>query len=223
MGSSPLQLAASAFQEANVGTLSSFTMTAFPYNHALDIINEAISEMNRAGVYTYTDLSQLLTYTPSVYTYNLDTVAAYPIEPRKIQYLRLESTTTSKGELVEYNFRDFQKRFMTGAMPTGKPLGWSKYGNTLYLSSIPDQDYKVTIYYFSSIPLITVGSNDTTSMGLPPVYEDILRKLIYALLLGVMGRPDFSTQYQLARQKVDEAVAINQTDYGMPTQMPKAF
>jgi hypothetical protein len=223
MASTALQLAAAACNDAGLDqTLTSFSMAEWPYSSLLDVTNRAIAEMNRAGNLVFGETTQVLTYTPSVYTYNLNTVAANPIEPRRILRLRRELVNQS-GELAEYNFRDFQKRFWVNTIPTIKPVAWAKFASTLYLNSIPDQDYTLTMYYYQPIQPIVVGSNDNSVTIVPFYHEDVLREMIFAQLIGYMGRPDFSNAYTLAKQKLATLVAKSNEDIGLPQNMPRAF
>ena len=221
--STALQIAADAYNDAGTDqTLTSFTMSEWPYSIALNVINTAIGDMNREGSYSFGEASQLLTYTPGNSSYNLNTVASYVIEPRRIMRVRRELTNYA-GELKEYNYRDFQRYFRNTSLITQKPVAWSKYSGILYLNSIPDQDYNLTIYYYQQIQPIVVGVNDNQDTIIPEYHEDVLRDLMKAQLLKEMGRPDFSNQYTLAMKKVAELVARSNEDTGIPSVMPRAF
>jgi len=223
MTSTALQIAAAAYNDARMDqTLTSFSMTEWPYSIALDVINSAIADMNRAGSYSFAESNQALTYSPGLSTYNLNTVASSVIEPRRIMRVRRELASNA-GELSEYNFRDFQKRFLSVTQPTAQPTAWGKYGQTLYLNTIPDKDYTLTIYYYQQIQPIVIGSNDNQATIIPSYHEDVLRDLTKAILLKEVERGDFANQYTLAIKKVQALVARSNEDGGLPQNFPRAF
>lgn len=223
MSTTALQIAADACNDAGLDqTLTSFTMTEWPYSAVLNCMNTAISDMNRAGSFSFGETSLALTYSSGVSSYDLNTVGSSVIEPRRIIRLRRELVNYA-GELTEYNYRDFQRNFRATTIPTQQPTAWAKFGGTLYLNNKPDQDYTLTLYYYKQIQPIVVGTNDTLATIIPEYHIDVLRDLTKAILLKEMGRPDFSNQYTLAMKKVNALVAKSQEDVGIPTCFPRAF
>lgn len=224
MVSTALQVAAGAFLDAGTGQdLTAFDMTTeFPFCLALNCINSAISALNLMGSYSFAETTLILPYSVGVSSYNLNTVGPTVIEPRRIMRLRRELVGLA-GELVEYNYRDFQKRFRAAALQTQQPRTWAKYAGILYLDSIPDKDYTHTLYYYQHIEPIVVGVNDNLPTIIPEHHIDILRDMTNANLLKEMGRPDFANQYTLAKVKASALLARSNQDSGMLTQMPRSF
>lgn len=223
MATSILQIVADAYLDAGTDqTITSFSMTEWPFSAALNIVNSAIADLNRLGSYSFAEAELLLPYTAGVGSYDLNTVGPYVIEPRRIMRLRRELLNQA-GELTEYNYRDFQKRFRANAVPTQKPFGWAKFGGTLFLNSIPDQDYQLTLYYYQQIQPIVVGVNDNSPTIVPEYHTDVLRDMTKACLLKEMQRPDFANQYALAKGKADKLLARSNEDVGMPTSLPRTF
>jgi len=62
---------------------------------------------------------------------------------------------------------------------TGTPAYAYVMGSSLYLSEIPDAEYTISIIYYK-IP--TAISDTSTSITVPAVYEEVLRKMIYRRL-----------------------------------------
>lgn len=223
MVTTALQVAAAAYLDAGTDqTLTSFSLSEWPYSSALHIINSAIADLNRLGSYSFSESSLVLPYSAGVYTYNLNTVGPAIIEPRRIMRLRRELSGYA-GELAEFNFRNFQRRFMNIQAPTQQPLAWAKYSTTLYLNSIPDQDYQLTLYYYQQIQPVVVGVNDNSPTIIPEYHIDVIRDLTKAILLKEMGRTDFANQYTLAVKKATMLLARSNEDCGLPTNMPRMF
>lgn len=212
-----LAIAASAFKQANLDqTLSSFSMTDFPYNCALDLFNLVIREMNRKGRYWFAETSQTLAYSAGVYQYNYNTLN---IPPHAILRLRKEATD-HYGELTQLNWREFQQLYRRSAIETTEPVAWSKYGGLLELSSKPDQDYTIKVYYLQALPLVV---NTTDSLLGGDENEDVYQEGVYAYLLQRLARQDWQQAYQLFDAKTNALLADIKQDAGQPRQLPAAF
>lgn len=215
--SNALQICASAYKQLNLDqVLVSFNMSEFPYNCALDLINTVIQEMNRKGRYWFAETSTGLTYTPGIYQYNLTSLN---IDPKAIIRVRTEASGF-QDELKQVNWKTFQRHYRSGTIQAGRPSHWSKFGNILELSTIPDQNYLIRIYHFQDIPLMTAS---TSVPIVPEKDEDILREGVMAYLAKIIGRPDTTTLYTLYATKVEALLADMKEDAGMPTQMPAAW
>ena len=219
MATSALDICESAYRQANLDqTLSSFSMTDFPYSIAQDLLNTVIQEMNRKGAYWFTETSADLTYSGGVYQYTFSSVAS-DLDPKRILRLRKESTN-HKQELIQMNWRRFQERYRRDAVQTGEPLHWAKYGNSLELSTIPDQDYTIKVYYLRDMPLVT-ATTDTLLCQVGD--EDVFREGVYAYLLDRLGRPDAQAKMAAYLNKVGDLLADMKQDSGIALQIPAAF
>lgn len=218
--STALQIAADAYALVNMDqTLSSFSNSQeFPYNIALILFNDLISELNRKGNYWFCETSVSLAYSPGVYTYDLTTLATPPIEPKRITRIRRE-LLNYEGELVEYNWRNFQRRYRLTTIPIQMPNGWAKYDQQIQLNYIPDQDYTQKLYYYQDIPAV-VNTGDI--LPVPQMHEDVLRYGIANKLRKRMEIPDPALDADFQMKLADLIGAIGE-DAGMGTQMPAAF
>ena len=216
--STAIQVCAEAYRNANLDQdLTSFsTSQEFPYNLSIDLINKVIREMNRMGSWWFTETETALAYTVGVYSYSFTSLS---VDPKKVLRIRRE-VSGQQGELRQYNWRQFQITFRQSSILTTLPTGWSKYGNTLELNVIPDQDYTLGLYHYRDMPVIAA----TTDTFLVPVAdEDVLTDGVYAYLLQRMGRPDFQAAYQLFKEKAVALMGDNRQDAGLPSQMPANF
>jgi len=211
-----LGICQAAYRQVNLDqTLSSFSNSQeFPYNIALDLINTVIQEMNRMGRYWFAETSLALTYTLGINTYNLGS-----IDPKDVTRIRREAENY-QGELQELNYRAFQRKFENNIPPIQMPKRWSKFNNTLFFDSIPDQDYTITLYYFEDIPQVV---NTTDTLIIPFKDEDVIREGVYAYLCERIGRPDFGEAYQNYLNKISKLLADMKKDTGLPQQWPGAF
>ena len=217
--STALQIAASAYAQANMDqTLTSFSMSDFPYNVAKDLLNTVIQEMNRMGRYWFTETSATLSYSGGVYQYTYSSIASN-LDPKGILRLRKE-LVDHKQELVQVNWRAFQERYRRDAVQTAEPLYWAKFGNQLELNAIPDQDYTIKVYYLRDMPLVTSASENLLCQDTD---EDVFREGVYAYLLNRLGRPDWEKAYQIFRDKASDLLADMRQDVGLARQMPASF
>lgn len=219
MSSTALQIVASAYKQANMDqTLSSFSMSDFPYNIAMDLLNTVIQEMNREGRYWFTETSATLTYSAGVYQYAYSSIGS-GVDPKSILRIRKEATD-HKQELTQMNWRAFQECFRRDAVQTTEPTHWAKYGTQLELNCIPDQDYTIKVYHLRDMPLVSAVSD---TLLCQEADEDVFREGVYAYLLNRLSRPDADKAYQFYWKKVQSLLADMKQDVGMPRQMPAAF
>ena len=217
--STALQIAASAYAQANMDqTLTSFSMSDFPYNVAKDLLNTVIQEMNRMGRYWFTETSATLSYSGGVYQYTYSSIASN-LDPKGILRLRKE-LVDHKQELVQVNWRAFQERYRRDAVQTAEPLYWAKFGSQLELNTIPDQDYTIKVYYLRDMPLVTSSGDYLLCQDTD---EDVFREGVYAYLLNRLGRPDWEKAYQIFRDKASDLLADMRQDVGLARQMPASF
>jgi hypothetical protein len=214
--SQAILIVAAAFRQANLDqTLISFNPSQeFPYNCGQDLINTVLQEMNRLANFGFTQTRTGLPYGVGVYQYALTNSF---IDPKRIIAVRKELTRQS---LKPMNWSQFQKRFRSAPIATGEPIAWAKFGNTLELSHIPDKDYTLSVQHYTDMPLITSG---TQTLLLAESDEDVIRDGVYAYLLQRMGRDDFSTAYQLYRDKLTLLIQNQKADASLAQQMPAAF
>lgn len=219
--SNALQICADAYAEANLDqTLTSFSTTQeFPYNIAKTLINTVIKEMDRMGEFWFCETSVSMPYSPSTSSWNLTTLAAYPIDAKRITRVRTEATNYW-NELTELNYRKFQALYRVAAIPSAQPQRWAKYQNTVYTDSSPDQDYSLNLYYFQDMPLV---ASETDTLLVPTKDEDVVREGVFAYLCQRIGRPDYQLAYELYMQKVKTLLVTVKKDVGLPTQMPASF
>jgi hypothetical protein len=103
---------------------------------------------------------------------------------------------------------------------TVEPTAWSKYGATIELNSIPDQDYSLYVYHYKDIPVI---SATTDEMTVPDQDMDLLERGCYFYLGYKIGKWDYATALQLLRAKAAPFLVQVKEDAGIPSQMPAAF
>lgn len=197
--------------------ITSFSSTLeFPYNLAQDILNDVLRMMNRAGNLWFTETKTALTYGVGTYTYSFTTLA---VDPQKVINVRLEATD-HWGELTQYARRAFQNRWRKSSILTTKPTAWTKYGSTLELNCIPDQDYTMYVYHYKDMPLVTATS-DTTLV--PEADEDVLINNCYTWLGKFIGRISEGDAIALIKANTAPFLVSTRNDAGMPNQMPAAF
>lgn len=217
MGSTALQIVTEAYRHQNLDEVTSFsTSQEYPYNIAKDIINQVIREMNRLGSYWFTETKTALAYSGGVYQYSFNTLA---VDPKKVIRIRREATNYI-GDLKQYNWYHFQRLFRSAAVTTAQPEGFSKFGDSLELSTIPGQDYSIYVYHFKDMPLITATSD---TFLVPERDEDVLIDACYQLLGYKMGRWGLEAALQAIALKVSPLLADMKQDAGIPLQMPAAF
>lgn len=216
--STALEIAADAYRLCKLDQeLTSFDATLeFPYKLAKTLFNEVIREMNRKGHFSFTATSTALTYSAGVYTYDL---SALGIDPKAIRVIRMEATD-QWGELTPVNHITFMRRYRMAAIPTQKPVAYTKYADTLELNAKPDQDYSIVIYHYQDLPLI---ASATDTLLCQASDEDVFQKGIQAYLLKAIGRDDWQAQYQIYMQRLSDLLADTKKDTALPTRMPRAF
>jgi hypothetical protein len=215
--STALQIVTEAYRHHNLNEVTSFATTQeFPYNIAMDILNQVLREMNRLGSYWFCETKTALPYSGGVYQYSFTTLA---IDPKRVMRIQMEAANF-KGELTECNWRDFMRLYRGSAVQTGMPAVWSKFGSTLELSLIPDQDYSLYAYHFKDMPLV---SATTDTMLVPERDEDVLIDSCYQILGYKIGKWDLGTAFAAIAAKVSPLLANMKQDSGMPVQMPAAF
>ncbi len=216
--STAIDICAAAYRQANLDQdLTSFsTSQEFPYNISLDILNTVIQEMNRMGNFWFAETKTALTYSAGIYSYSFTSLG---IDPKRITRIRKEATNFW-GDMQEFNWKHFQRIFRQVTMPTTQPFAFSKFGDSLELDVIPDQDYSLYVYHFKDMPQI---ANTTDTLLVPATDEDVVREGVYAYLCERMGRSDFAPAYQVFMEKAKTLLTNMMEDAGIPTQMPATF
>lgn len=215
--STALQIAAKAYSKANMDqTLSSFSMTEWPYSIAMDLLNEVIAEMNNFGNLYFLETATALTYASNTYSY---TLSSYSIDPRRI--IRLRRTATNIGNLHFMNHEAFQGVYRgESTITTGTPEYWTLFGSTLETNVSQDQDYSLKVYHYKDMPAIAATSD---TLLVPERDEYVVVEGVYALLLQVIGRQDFTTAYSLFQSKCSQLRAASDKSSFAPRVMPAAF
>lgn len=217
MGSTALQIVTQAYRHHNLNEVTSFSTTQeFPYKLGLDIINNVIRTMNRLGNYWFCETKTALTYAPSTSTYNYTSLA---IDPRRVIRIRKEATNYW-GDLVEINWKDFNKLYRSSSITSAQPTRFAKFADNFYLDAAPDQDYSMYVYHYKDMPLIV---NTTDTFLIPERDEDVLIDGVYQLLGAEMGRWDLGTAVQAMNLKIQPLLAEQKKDTSIPVQMPAAF
>ena len=218
MGSTALEILNTAYRAHNLDTVSSFSAgQEFPYNIALDVINEAVRTLNRLGSFWFAEAKTALPYSAGVYTY---TLSSYNIDPKRIRFLRAEPSTGGMGELKQYHYKQFLKAFRTSSVLTGRPTAYSKYGGSLELDCIPDSDWNIYCYHYKDLPLVTAT---TDTFLVPERDEDILTEACFQLLGQLQGRWSIADALGAIRAKASPFLADMKQDSGIVTQRPAAF
>lgn len=212
-----VNLVSEAYRKHNLKEVTSFSTTQeFPYKLSINVINDTLKLMNRLGSYWFTETSTTLPYSAGVYTY---TLSDRNIDPKRILYVRTEATD-HWGELKQYNKRDFLRRYRKASVTTTKPSAWTKYGGTLELNTIPDQDYSIKVYHFQDLQPIQ-STSDTTLI--PEEDEDVLVAAMFEMLGYYMGKQKFQEAEIAIQQRVKPLLADMKQDAGLPLQRPAAF
>jgi hypothetical protein len=196
VGSTALTICQKAFRQANVGReLTSFDNSQdFPYNCAMDLLNEVIASMNYEGNLWFMAATTALVYGIGVYSYDLQ---ALGIDPRKV--VRVRRSATQQGELVYRNQRLFEKNYRQSALISGLPTVFSIWGDTLALNIIPDQNYNLEIHHYKDMPL-AAAVNDTFT--LPVQDENVLIIGVRARLKQVLGAADWPQDLALFEKQL---------------------
>lgn len=220
--STAIELLKTAYRDHNLDEPTTFSTTAeFPYNIAKDLINEVVSEFNRLGNFWFAKTKTQLTYSPSTYTYDLSSL---DINPTRIEYIRRESST-SPGELIQYEYRSFQRRYRTSTVPSGMPSAFAIFNASLELNTSPDGDYSIYCYHFKDMPAIT-ATTDSQSGGqilVPTEYEDLISRSCYFLLGYKIGKWSQEQAYQDLEMKAKPFLVASKSNAGLPQRLPAAF
>lgn len=214
-------LASNVYRQANMDqALTSFsTSQTFPYNIALDLLNEAIDELNEKGRYRFMMTSTALSYPPpdvSGSAYSLSTVG---VDSEGL--VKIERTATNfYGEICSMNLDAFRKLYRRQAIQSGIPTVWTDYGDVLELNTAPDQDYSLVAFHY---PIITRMTATSDTIAVPERHEHIIQDLMLAYLAQRLGRPDYQDLYVIAINKADKMLVNTQRLRSRPTRMPAAF
>lgn len=219
--STALQICAEAYRQAQVAnTLTSFgTSQAFPYNNALGYLQDMVRDMNRRGDYWAMETSSALTYSAGVYQWTMSSQSP-AIDPKKITKVWLEASN-HWGELEFVEWNTFKQKFRLAAVQTSKPGYWTKWGDTLELSTKPDQDYTLTVYHIRQIPLPTITSSTFGSW--PTKDEDVFILGVKWRVLKGFGAADWQDEFQLYEARINELLADMKQEHAAPCQMPANF
>jgi len=217
MGATAVQIITEAYRKHNLDEVSSFsTSLEFPYNLAEDVINDVIRYANRLGSYWFTETKTGLTYGVGTYTYSFNTLA---VDPKRIRFIWKEATNF-QGELEQKNKREFMLLYRRAATVTTTPTAWTKYGDTLELNTIPDQDYSIYVYHFKDMPVVT-ATGDT--FLIPERDEDMLIQACYHKLGAYIGKWTHAEAEGQIKFLFGPFLADTKQDSGRPNQMPANF
>ena len=210
-----LQLCQQAFREANMSeALNSFsTDQCFPYNIALDTLNDVLRDLNRMGSFWFMETKTPLAFSSGVYQYDL---TALGIDPLRISQVR-DNQGVQLGQMHE---RNFSKRFRRGTIDTARPVVFAKFASTLELNVIPDQDYGLVAVHYDDIPLVS-GASDL--IAVPEEDEDVVVKGVLAGILMKMDRSASVPEYQLFKGLAKGWLVEIKQDFGLPAVRPRLF
>lgn len=217
MGSTALQICANAYRQANMDTeLASFsTSQEYPYNIAIDLLNEVVADMNRAGDLWFMETETSLAWGALAGSYDC---TALGIDPKRIKVIR--RTDENVGDLKPLPWRKFQRLFRSSTIETNTPYYWSQYAGVIYINCYADLDYGLTVSHLKDFEPVDATSDTFTW---PQVDEDVIRAGVYAYLLQRLGRGDFEQAYQIYKMKMDALKIDTKTDRSIPRVMPAAF
>lgn len=214
-----LELMQRVYRRAQMNTLGSFSTTQnFPQNIALDVLQRSVEDLNSRGRYEFMLTSVNLTYGAGVYTYTMSSVNSN-LSGEAITKIEL-TASGHQMELDSMEVQQFRRWYRRGALQTTKPTAWTDYGDTLELSTIPDQDYTIKVWFYD---LIDKPTATTDVLDIPSRYEFVLDDIAYAYLLEALGREDFVTKYQMADNQAQKFVGNTQRKRSRPRVMPGAF
>jgi len=216
--STAIAIAAEAYRRAKLDQpLTTFDATLeYPYNLAKDLFNSVIREMNRKGRFWFAETSQALAYSAGVYAYNLTSLG---IDPKAIRIVRRE-TSGYEADLSPMSIVSFLRVYRRSTLLTQMPEAYAIMGAALNLSTIPDLDYGLKVYYFRDLPLVTAT---TDTMICQESDEDVFIEGIAAQVMKAIGRSDWQAQYQLYMDRVKELLADQKQDTRLPLVMPAQF
>jgi len=217
MGSTAVQIITEAYRKHNLDEVTTFsTSLEFPYKIAKDVLNEVIGLANRLGTFGFTETKTALTYGVATYTYSFNTLA---IDPKRVIYIRREATNYW-GDLDQINNRDFKRTYRSAALLTAMPGAWSKFGDTLELSTQPDQDYSLNVYHYKDMPKIAAT---TDTFLVPERDEDILIQSCYLVLGYYIGRWSFPEAEAGIKMLFSPFLVDLRRDSGIAHQLPANF
>lgn len=217
MGSTAIQIITEAYRKHNLDEVASFsTSQEYPFNIAEDVLNDVIRFANRLGSYWFTETKTALAYSGGTYTYSFNTLA---VDPKRIRYIWKEATNYW-GELEQKNKRDFMNLYRRAAVQTTNPTAWTKYGDTLELNTIPDQDYSLYVYHFKDMPVVSATSD---TFLIPERDEDILIQSCYHKLAAYIGKITHDQAEGQIKFLFMPFLADMKQDSGRPLQLPASF
>ncbi len=217
MGSTAIEIVNEAYRKHNLDEVSSFSTTQeFPGNIAKDTINDVIRFANKTGPYWFTETRTSIPYSVGVYTYSLSTLQ---LNPREIRYLRKEAVD-HYGELEAVNHREFLARWRRDAIQTAEPTAWTRFGNTLELNTIPNQNYSLYAYHYADMPVV---SATTDTFLIPIADEDVLIESVHLFLGARIGKWSKEQAEGGIQRLFAPFIAEAMKDQAMPVQMPAAF
>jgi hypothetical protein len=207
----------SAFKQAQLDQeLTSFGISEFPYNCALDILNDVLREISKTGAFWFLKKEQFLPYQVNTSTYNLAYLANI-IDPKRI--VSLARTKEQKGTLQQIN-DELMRELRNTNLETGVPTRYALFNQTLWLNAIPEKDYGLLLVHYDDMPLIVT---ETDNLPLPDDDIDTVIAGVYAYLLQRLGRGDFGTAYQLYDRKLKRLLRETRRNYGLPQALPALF
>ena len=211
-----IQILAEAYRQLNLAEPVNFLDTQFPGKISKDIINKVIRETNRLGNLWFMETETLLPYISGQAQIDLSSIG---IDPNRIRYIRktVNSITT---ELYPQEYRLFQQYFRTSSLVTRMPSYYSKFGKYMYFDSIPDQNYAITVYHFTDMPLVT-SPNDT--FLIPERDEDIFIDSCSAVLSARIGKITEAEAIGLIKIKMSPFLVQIKSDLSTAKQMPASF
>lgn len=210
-----LQLCQQAYREANMSeALGTFnTNQCFPYNIAMEALNDVLRELNRMGSFWFMESKTPLVYSIGVFEYDL---AGLGVDPRRITQVR----DAQGAELVQMHERHFNSRYRRGAVAAGRPSAFAKFASTLQLNVIPDADYGLYVVHYDDISLV---QSEGDLLPIPEEDEDIVVKGILASILMKMDRSASVPEYQLFKSLAKGWLVETKQDFGLPSVRPRLF
>ena len=215
-----LELCKNAYAETNPGQdLTSFSQQDWPYSLALGYLNKVISEMN---VYSYKFMQKdtLLPYSPGTFIYDLSALGIDPGTITKVQTNTSDGLAINIAKVVPINYDDYTSYYPSSLLQNIQPRFYATYGDDLYLNNAPQLDYQVHVYHLAEIPQM-VSENDI--FPVPMKYQHIFQDGVKCNLLMDLSRGDGLQKYQIWQSKIKDMAAKVETDYALPTQLPRAF
>ncbi len=217
MPTTGLAVCKTAYKKAQLDQdLISFGMSEHPYNCALDLLNDVLREISKAGSFWFLKKEQLLEYQNNVSAYNLG-LSSRSVDPKRV--VTLIRTKEQKGELKQVN-DELMRTMRNNSLVAGVPTQFAIFNQTLWLNAIPDKDYGLTLVHYDDMPLV---ATETDNLAVPDDDVDTVIAGVYTYLLQIMGRGDFTTAYQLYDRKLKRMLREVRQNYGLPQALPAMF